>query len=274
MDSFEFNKMAGALLGALVICMGLGFVSDVLFYHPAPAKPGYDLPRPAPTAAGGAQPAAPEQPLPVLLAKADPHKGEADAKACEACHNFEKGAAAKIGPPLYGVVGRQVASVPGFDYSDALKKKGGVWTLDKIFDWIKDPAAYAPGTKMAFAGEPDPQRRADIIDYLRTLSDTPEPLPPVPAAAKAPAAPAPAAPGSAGSNGAPTPKASGAKAPPAASDKAAPTTSSEAAPNAGAAQSAGQRAPAQASPAGTSSAHPAAGQTSTQSGAPSSDSTK
>ena len=298
MDSFEFNKMAGALLGALVLSMGMGFVAEILFYHPAPAKPGYDLPLPV-VASGPAKPAAPEEPLPALLAKADPKKGEADAKVCEACHNFEKGAGPKIGPPLYGVVGRAVASVAGFDYSDALKKKGGDWTFDKLFQWVKDPQTYAAGTKMAFAGDPDPHKRADILAYLRTLSDHPVALP---AAAKAPApkapapkapapkapapkapapkAPAPKAPVSAGaaptnaSSGAGAPNVSGGKAPPAASDKAAPATSSEAAPNPQPTPSSGQSAPTQAAPAGTSSDHPAPAQPSTPSGVPPSDSAK
>ncbi len=89
------------------------------------------------------------------------------------------------------MVGRPVASVPGFAYSDALKKHHGPWTYAEIFQWIKDPAQYAPGTKMTFAGLPDPKQRADVISFLRTLSDHPEPLPPAPGgetAAKAGAA--------------------------------------------------------------------------------------
>ncbi len=200
MDSFEVNKIAGGVLGTLLLTMALGLFSGFIYSPPVPTKPGYDLPA-APAEGGGegqAKSAAPAEPLPVLLAKADIGKGQGFAKACGACHNFEKGAAAKVGPPLYGVVGREVASVPGFSYSDSLKSKGGTWDYEKINAFITSPKAYAPGTKMTFAGESDPDKRADIIDYLHTLSDTPEPLPAVttPAAATAPAAdaPAPAAP--------------------------------------------------------------------------------
>ena len=180
MDSFEFNKIAGAVLGTLVITMGLGIVSGAVFSPSRLSKPGYDLPdAPAQDTAKGdaSASAAPATPLPVLLAKADPAKGQSWAKACGACHNFEKGAAAKVGPPLYGVVGRKVASIEGFSYSDALKAKGGVWTFDDINKFITNPKAYVAGTKMGYAGEESPEKRADIVDYLHTLSDSPEPLP-------------------------------------------------------------------------------------------------
>lgn len=240
MDSFEFNKMAGGLLGALLLTMGLGIATDVVFYHAPPAKPGYPLPS-APAAASPAAAPAPTVPLPVLLSKADPKKGETYAKACETCHNFEKGAGPKVGPPLYGVVGRQVASIPGFDYSDALKKKGGDWTFDKLFDWIEDPQTYAPGTKMAFAGEPDPQRRADIIDYLHTLSDKPLPLPkPAPAAPAASAKPAaPAQPAGAAKPAPAAAQAAPASAGGAAASPAAPAPAQKAAPEPNAAPTQG-----------------------------------
>ncbi len=113
----------------------------------------------------------------MLLAKADVKKGENDVKVCETCHNFKEGAGAKIGPDLWNVVGRPVGTFPGFVYSDALKAIGGDWTYDKLNAWITDPRAMAPGTKMAFAGEKDEKKRADILDYLHTLSGKPVPLP-------------------------------------------------------------------------------------------------
>ena len=187
MDSFEVNKVAGGVLGTLLATMGLGLFAGWLYSPGEPAKPGYDLPLAAAETAGtgDAKTAAPAKPLPVLLASASVEKGASLAKACGACHNFEKGAAAKVGPPLWGVVGRQVAEVPGFNYSEAIKGKGGDWTLDKINAFITSPKGYAPGTKMTYAGEGDPQRRADILDYLHTLSDSPQPLPAVTDAAPA-----------------------------------------------------------------------------------------
>ncbi|MBE7219539.1 MAG: cytochrome c family protein, partial [Caulobacteraceae bacterium] len=175
MDSFTFNKIAGAVLGTCLFGMGLGLVAQAIYAPETPKKPGYALPLPKEEAAGGKAPA--EAPISVRLAKADPKKGESAAKICGACHNFQEGAGAKVGPDLYGVVDREKASVAGFDYSSALKSKGGKWTFADLDDWLTSPSKYAPGTKMGYAGEEDPQKRADIIRYLDTLAKDPVPLP-------------------------------------------------------------------------------------------------
>jgi cytochrome c len=192
--NLEMNKVAGAVLGTLLFTMALGIVSDAVYAPAALGKAGYDLPAAVEASAETAAPAAPSVPLPVLLAKADPKRGEADAKPCTACHNFEKGAAAKVGPPLWGVVDRPKGSVPGFAYSDAMKAKGGTWTFEELDKFINNPKTYVAGTKMAYAGEKDEAKEADILAYLRTLSDNPVPLPVADAAApqQKPADPAPA----------------------------------------------------------------------------------
>jgi cytochrome c len=132
MTGYEFNKIAGAVLGCLLFAQSVALISDAIFSHKTPAKQGYALQAPQEATSPEGK-SAPEVPLATLLAKADPKKGEDDTRPCQACHNFEKGAGVKIGPPLYGVVGRPRASVPGFDYSDAMKAKGGTWTFDEIF---------------------------------------------------------------------------------------------------------------------------------------------
>ena len=119
------------------------------------------------------------------LAKADVAKGQADTKICQTCHSFEKGGPIKVGPPLWGVVGRPKGSFPGFNYSEGMKSKGGDWTYDDLNEFLTKPSAYVPGTKMTFAGEAEESKRADIVDYLHTLSDNPLPLP-TPAATAAP----------------------------------------------------------------------------------------
>ncbi|MDR7036399.1 MULTISPECIES: c-type cytochrome [Methylobacterium] len=175
MDSFEVNKVAGAVLGALLFAMGSGFVAE-LIYHPKPAgSAGYELPEPK-AEAGGA-PAAKAEPVSVRLASANVEKGQAGTKACQSCHSFEKGGPNKVGPHLWDVVERQKAHEPGFDYSASLKEKGGAWTYEDLDHFLESPKGYAKGTKMAFAGISSPQERANVIAYLRTLSDSPKPLP-------------------------------------------------------------------------------------------------
>jgi cytochrome c len=168
-------RIWGALFGAILFALLLGPISNVLVNSPAPSQPGFILPSGVAPAKAAAPAAA--VPLPTLLAKADPAKGQALIKICATCHSFEKGAAAKVGPNLYGVVDRAKASFPGFAYSEELKAKGGQWTFDDLNAFITSPKTFAPGTKMAFGGEPDEGKRADIIAYLDTLSDSPVPLP-------------------------------------------------------------------------------------------------
>lgn len=175
MDTMEINKIAGGVLAVLLFAKALAVVSAGAIGGAKPATPGYDLPGAA-EASAAAPKAAAAEPLPVLLAKADLHKGEADAKACVACHNFEKGAGAKVGPPLYGVLGRPVGKVDGYAYSEGIKGKGGNWTPEAVNAFIENPKGYIAGTKMSYAGQPDAMKRAEIIAYLNSLSDNPQPL--------------------------------------------------------------------------------------------------
>jgi len=178
METTYANKLALAVLGTLLGTMALGVFTNAVFAPEKLAKPGYALPGgEAAAPAAAATPAAPEVPLPALLAKADAAKGANDVKTCQACHSFDKGGAAKVGPPLWGVVGRPIASVAGFSYSDALKGMGGDWTYEKLSQWIAKPSAMAAGTKMAFPGEADASKRADILAYLQKQSDSPVPFP-------------------------------------------------------------------------------------------------
>ncbi len=181
MESLEFNKIAFAVLSTLLFIMGVGILSDTIFASHAPLKAGYALPDAVAPAAGGAAPAAaPAMPIGEMLAKADIKRGEAAMSQCRACHTFEKGGKAGIGPNLYSVVQRPIAAADGFAYSPALAAKAktdGTWTFDHLASFIGNPAAYAKGTKMAYPGMKDPAQLANVLVYLRSLSDNPAPLP-------------------------------------------------------------------------------------------------
>ena len=177
-DSWTMNKVAGAVLGTCLVGMGIGIVAQGIYEPGAPAKPGYALPEPKETAAAGEK--KPEIiPIAIRMEKADSKKGEGDAKVCSACHNFAEGAGAKVGPDLWNVVDRPKGKAEGFDYSAGMKAKGGDWTYADLDDFLTKPSAYVQGTKMGYPGQDDPEKRADIIAYLRTLSKDPKPLPKV-----------------------------------------------------------------------------------------------
>lgn len=182
MDSFEFNKIAGAVLGLLLLMMGTGIVAEFIFAGPKVKVEGYVLPGGEEAAAAPkAEASAPAaEPIAVRLKTADAGRGQAGVKACQACHNFEKGAANKVGPALWNIVDRVKGSADGFNYSAALKEragKGEKWTYDNLDAFITNPKAYINGTAMGYAGLADPAKRADIIAYLRSLSDSPAALP-------------------------------------------------------------------------------------------------
>jgi cytochrome c len=178
MDHVNTNRVSLVVLGSILFAMLLVAFSNLVFMPQTLKTPGFNLPSGVETQTAAAPaPAEPSTPLPVLLAKADPKRGEQLAKICQTCHNFEKGAGPKIGPPLWGVVGRPIASVPGFAYSDSLKAVGGNWTYEALNTMVGNPKSEASGTKMSFPGEHDPVKQADILAYLQTLSDNPVPFP-------------------------------------------------------------------------------------------------
>ena len=193
MDSMDVNKGVAAILVAGIAFFITGMIGDNLVSKTPASRIEIKIGAPAATAAKG--PAGPA-PIAPLLAKADLGKGKAFVtQVCAACHSFNDGGKPIVGPNLYNVVGGPHDHEAGFAYSDALEKfKGKPWTYSALNHWLYDPAAYAPGTHMTFAGIPNDQLRADVIDYLHTLSPHPLPLPKVTAPAPAkPAAPAKAA---------------------------------------------------------------------------------
>jgi cytochrome c len=191
MNSFEWNKIIGAVLGTAIFIFVVRVVAEGIYEPEKPEKPGYVVEGVVENAAGGA--AAPvEEALPdwgTVLAKADVGAGKATSAKCEACHDLSSAKTNKIGPEIWGVVERPRASVASFSYSGAMKAKGGTWTYDELFKFLKSPGAYIPGTKMSFAGISKADDRVNLIAFLRTNADAPAAIPaPKPAEAAAPAA--------------------------------------------------------------------------------------
>jgi cytochrome c len=176
MNSFELNKILGAILGTCLVVLSMNIAANAVFSHGKLAKPGYDIAVPEKKAPGEKKAAEPEVPLAELLAKADVGRGEAAAKTCVTCHTFDKGGRNLVGPNLWGVVGREKGSVTTFNYSAAMKKMKGRWTAEEISDFIRQPKSMVPGTTMTFAGISRASQRADVILFLNSKSDNPQPL--------------------------------------------------------------------------------------------------
>jgi cytochrome c len=141
MDSFEINKILGAVLFALLCLLSLNLAANAIFAPVTPEKPGYDIAVQEKAPTGGAPAVAkPEEPIEPLLASADVKKGEAAAKKCQACHTFEKGGPNRVGPNLYDIVGEpRGQGRGGFNFSAAMKAKGGTWTIDDLNQFITSP---------------------------------------------------------------------------------------------------------------------------------------
>ena len=199
----RFNTIAGWTLFAGIVALGSSIVAGEMFHSGRPEKMGYPIEGVEVEGEGGEA----EQPIEFYLAQADVTKGQSVFNKCTACHTVDKGAPNQLGPNLWGVLGMPIGKGHGFAFSPALAEKGGTWTWTTMSEWLSNPKAFAPGTKMTFAGISNPQDRANVIAFMNSKSDSPMPLP-----------------------AAPPPKAEGNEAAPAEGNEAAPAEGNEAAP--------------------------------------------
>jgi cytochrome c len=180
MDHLLVNKVFGAVTAAGMLALVCGLIAEALVEPHELEEPAYAI---AGGEAGETQEAAAEAPaetedLPTLLAAADPAAGEKVAKKCASCHSFDNGGPNKVGPNLWGVVGRNMGTHEGFNYSSAMAgRSGDTWTYENLNHFLTRPRDFVEGTKMTFAGIRSPEDRANLLAYLRTLSDSPVPLP-------------------------------------------------------------------------------------------------
>jgi cytochrome c len=177
MDSFEFNKIAASVLVALLIAMVGSVLSEHLIHSKKLEKPVLVVEGIETASSSGAEKEGPLKPIGGLLASASVERGQTVSKKCSQCHTFEKGQPNRIGPNLWGIIGAKIAHAADFAYSTGFKEKGGQWDYEKLNQYLHKPRNFIKDTKMSFVGLQSDQDRADVIAYLRTLSDSPEPLP-------------------------------------------------------------------------------------------------
>jgi cytochrome c len=178
MDDLKFNKVAAGFLMASLLAMGGYKISEALIPHHELAENAYPIEVTVDVASATS---APEQtgpePILALLASADSDAGMKTAKKCTACHVFEKGGQNKVGPALWDIVNKSKGAAAGFGYSEGLANAGGNWDYVALNAFLYKPKEYISGTKMNFAGLKKPEDRAELIAYLRSLSDNPAALP-------------------------------------------------------------------------------------------------
>ena len=178
MDSFEINKIVGAILMVALLVIGIGKLSDVIFHVEKPETPGYVVEVEEATILSSTKKAVEEKiDIAALMAIGDLNHGEKVFKKCAACHSIVKGGKNNIGPALYNVVGRQIGIVDNYKYSKALSSYDKEWTFEELNGYLIKPAKWIKGTKMAFAGLRKEKDRASVIKYLNQNSDNPLPLP-------------------------------------------------------------------------------------------------
>lgn len=182
MSTIEINKIVGAILGALLLLLGLSFIVELVAGHHDIAQPAFvvsppaaadvaEAPQPAEGPAADSEAPGPSPALAEMIAAADPAEGEKAFRGCSACHSAAPDARHKIGPNLWGVAGAAKAGKDDFRYSAALRAAGGVWDDVALDTFLANPRGAIPESRMAFPGIRDAGERVAMIAYLHTLTD-------------------------------------------------------------------------------------------------------
>ncbi len=180
MSAFEWNKVIGAVLVALLVIKVADIGGNMIIHAKIPEQHAFPIAGVERAPTDGAPGPAEVQIADIkpMLADASVERGQQAARRCAVCHTFEKGGPNKIGPNLYGIVGDEIGhGREGFNFSAALRNMDGTWDYDKLNEFLFNPRAFAPGNRMAFAGVRDDAERAALIAYMRSLADSPAPLP-------------------------------------------------------------------------------------------------
>ncbi len=179
MDSFELNKIIGAILLVALLVIGIGKVADLIFHVNKPEKPGYKVELDVEIAStqNAEEEVVEVVDIAALMSTGDLEHGEKVFKKCAACHSIKSGGGNKIGPALYNVVGRKIGALDDYKYSKALAEYEKNWTFEELNGFLLKPKDWIKGTKMAYAGLRKEKDRASVILYLNKYADNPLPLP-------------------------------------------------------------------------------------------------
>tara|TARA_B100000674_G_C37667344_1_gene835384 strand:+ start:96 stop:644 length:549 start_codon:yes stop_codon:yes gene_type:complete len=182
MDSFELNKIIAAVLLTALIVIGIGKITDYLFYVEKPKQSAYkiegiDSEKTDQASKKVSSEVMEKVDIKQLLAMGDISHGEKVFKKCSACHQIATDGKNMIGPNLWGVIGRQAGSIGDYNYSKAMKAYAKNWSFEEMNSYLIKPQAYIKGTKMAFAGLRKEKDRASVILYMNSKSSNPKPLP-------------------------------------------------------------------------------------------------
>ena len=177
MNGFEINKIIAAIIFTVLVVFGIDKITDLIFHIEKPSEAAYKIEAPAVKTASAESSSSGSVDIKALLALGTIEHGQKVFKKCSACHVVAKGGKNKIGPVLYGILGKQSASVSDYKYSKALIAHGKVWSFTEMNSYLIKPQAHIKGTKMAFAGLKKEKDRASILLFMNNNSDSPLPLP-------------------------------------------------------------------------------------------------